>query len=632
MEQTIEIYPKTSYAPYASHAYLNPTLVIKVKINAFNINTVKALKDNFINQCETLIATNDLRDPCNSNVNDNNPQKEFFDELFDLIHCVQHTCNFGVYEVARIIGGNHGIFNIIIPTPGIEITLEKEIYFSVLRWFNLTNEQMPTAKDLRIFTSVHNKFKSGSNVVRFIRAATQANIPFMRLDKQFIRYGHANKACWMESTFTENTSIIGSKIARNKWLSSKLLAQSGLPVCPKYPVSDFRQALHFVKNVGYPVVLKPSALDGGQGVVANIQSQSELQAAYNKILKISRAMLIEKHVAGKDYRIQVVFGKAVWTVLREPPFVTGDGEASMASLIANYNSLRLEQNKENLALKPININPSIIAHLSKQSLTLESIPVIGQKVSINSIANVNTGGVPIGITDNIHPDNLLLAEQAAECLNLDIAGVDIIIEDISQSWQHNDAIICEVNAQPQFGYTSQQHLYTETLNKMLPTLGRVPVIVVIGDASELDWINTLQTQLNDVGVQLGVFSEFSKSDTITNTFIQKDTIATGLATLLGNKKIGAALVHFESLNLLSNGFGIDRFNTAVISSSLVSRSNAHKGFVEMLKSNALTKTSLYVDSSSREKGNTRMIDKTNETTLSVNDVLSHLTSEICSQI
>ncbi|MBI5275567.1 MAG: hypothetical protein HY854_03835 [Burkholderiales bacterium] len=50
----------------------------------------------------------------------------------------------------------------------------------------------------------------------------------------------------------------------------------------------------------------------------------------------------------------------------------------------------------------------------------------------------------------VHPDNARLAADAAAILQLDVASVDLVIEDIGRSWLlEAGALVCEVDAQPQ---------------------------------------------------------------------------------------------------------------------------------------------------------------------------------------
>jgi len=52
------------------------------------------------------------------------------------------------------------------------------------------------------------------------------------------------------------------------------------------------------------------------------------------------------------------------------------------------------------------------------------------------------------VTHLIHPDNRAMAAAAVAAFDLDIAGIDLRMPDISRSWREVGAGICEVNPQP----------------------------------------------------------------------------------------------------------------------------------------------------------------------------------------
>ena len=52
------------------------------------------------------------------------------------------------------------------------------------------------------------------------------------------------------------------------------------------------------------------------------------------------------------------------------------------------------------------------------------------------------------VTDSVHPDTAATASLAARIVGLDIAGVDLVCEDISQPLDGQRGAIVEVNAGP----------------------------------------------------------------------------------------------------------------------------------------------------------------------------------------
>ena len=57
----------------------------------------------------------------------------------------------------------------------------------------------------------------------------------------------------------------------------------------------------------------------------------------------------------------------------------------------------------------------------------------GRFVQLKLTGNMSTGGTSIDRTDDIHPDNVEIARQAAMVVGLDVAGIDFITPDIARS-------------------------------------------------------------------------------------------------------------------------------------------------------------------------------------------------------
>ena len=81
--------------------------------------------------------------------------------------------------------------------------------------------------------------------------------------------------------------------------------------------------------------------------------------------------------------------------------------------------------------------------LQRQGLTPESVPQAGQKVLIQL-----NGNVADDVTDEVHPDVAYMAALAARVVGLDIAGIDLVCEDISRPLEEQRGAIIEVNASP----------------------------------------------------------------------------------------------------------------------------------------------------------------------------------------
>lgn len=76
------------------------------------------------------------------------------------------------------------------------------------------------------------------------------------------------------------------------------------------------------------------------------------------------------------------------------------------------------------------------------------------------------------VTHLIHPDNRAMAVAAVAAFDLDIAGIDLRMPDISRSWREVGAGICEVNPQPNlavhYGFPSPIDVARIVLDRTYP--------------------------------------------------------------------------------------------------------------------------------------------------------------------
>jgi phosphoribosylaminoimidazole carboxylase (NCAIR synthetase) len=117
----------------------------------------------------------------------------------------------------------------------------------------------------------------------------------------------------------ENLGIEGMKpdVAsrfRDKSEMKDVLRAAGLPCARHALVESLDEALAFVKNVGYPVVIKPPA---GAGAISTFRAndESSLRDAVSKASpRAGNAALIEEFIVGDEYSLETISigGHAIW--------------------------------------------------------------------------------------------------------------------------------------------------------------------------------------------------------------------------------------------------------------------------------------------------------------------------------
>lgn len=333
----------------------------------------------------------------------------------------------------------------------------------------------------------------GFNTRHFLEAASDLDVPCLQLAPKVLQFGFGSAARLLDSSFTDRTSYMGARAARDKKASAQWLARSGIPVPQQREVKSEEQAILAAERLGYPVVVKPADLDGGIGVSTNLADAASVSRAFALASKNSKRIIVEKHHDGKDYRIQIIDGQVFGILERQPGGVVGNDVNTVLELIEQQNFDRAHAVDDRRYLHAILIDDELNYFLEQQDLTLSDVPELGKFVRLRGPANVATGGIPIPIsTSAAHPDNVALALRASRVMRLDVAGIDLLITDIATSWLETGAVICEVNAQPQMFST----LHRPTLEHLLgPTRGRIPTVLVVAGGHYAGLVTQLHQQL-----------------------------------------------------------------------------------------------------------------------------------------
>ncbi len=403
----------------------------------------------------------------------------------------------------------------------------------------------------------------GVNNFRFLEAAQTLDIPWRAVVPEVYCFGSGRHSRWLESSYTDSTSVIGTRIARDKVKTAIVLCQAGLPAPRHALAASAEQAVQLARQLGYPVVVKPADRDQGLGVAADLRDDNAVSRAFHEASKHSANILVEKHFNGNDYRFTVFNGRVIKTVSRLPGGVTGDGVLSVASLIdvAKHDDQRARRARVR-GRDLLELDQEALELLTENGMSPQSVPAVGQYVRLRRRSNVSAGGTPFPVTQQIHPDNLRLAERSAAALQLDLVGVDVIMQDVSRSWLECGALICEVNGQPQIGALTTPGIYADILREMLPGKSRIPVALVVGLPGRAE------QQLMQIGRDMGIVVGCASTDGVWQgperlTGVQPNAFLAA-KILMANRAFDAAIVVMTPVQIVLSGLPFDRVDVLVL--------------------------------------------------------------------
>jgi len=329
----------------------------------------------------------------------------------------------------------------------------------------------------------------GPSTKSIVDEGVKRGIPFTRLgDNSLIQLGYGVNQMRFQATTTSKTNILAVGIASDKNKTKQMLDFAAIPV-PKGAVCTDEDSLRtIVDGIGYPLVIKPLDGNHGRGATINITSWEQAQKALVTAQVHSRKVIAEQFIQGHDFRVLVINNKFVAAAKRVPAHVTGNGIDTILELVDIVNSdTRRGDGHENLMTK-ITLGTDSNELLEHQGYTLNSIPYEGVVVYLKATANLSTGGSAIDVTDEVHPDNIALAERVARIIDLDICGIDIMAPNLSEPIKQNGGKVLEVNAAPGFrmhlapSEGKPRNVAAPVIDMLYPDnkASRIPIIAVTG--------------------------------------------------------------------------------------------------------------------------------------------------------
>ncbi len=329
----------------------------------------------------------------------------------------------------------------------------------------------------------------GPSTSAIARAARARSIPVRRLGKDnLLLLGHAARQRRVWTAETDRTGAIAEAIAQDKDLTRLLLGSVGVPVPRGHAVCSPEDAWDAAQEIGLPVVIKPRFGNHGRGISADLNSRERVEQAFAAALTEGTEVLCERHIRGADHRLLVVGDRVVAAALREPAQVFGDGEATVSELVDRVNRDPRRSDGHGTVLSVIKIDDIALSVLAEQGYAPDEIPPAGVRVLLRQTANLSTGGTATDVTDQVHPEVAARAVDAARVVGLDIAGVDVLAQDIRVPLELQGGAVVEVNAGPGLRMhlepsSGRPRPVGEAICEMLfppGEDGRVPIVAVTG--------------------------------------------------------------------------------------------------------------------------------------------------------
>ncbi|MFL6102816.1 MAG: Mur ligase family protein, partial [Actinomycetes bacterium] len=245
---------------------------------------------------------------------------------------------------------------------------------------------------------------------------------------------------------------------------------------------------------------------------------------------------------------------------------------SMAELVELTNADPRRGVGHEKVLTRIRVDDAAVELVRDQGFELADVPPEGTMVKLTLTGNMSTGGISIDRTDEAHPDNVEIAEEAARVVGLDVAGIDFIAPDLAEPVRETGGAIVEVNAAPGFRMHTHptvgepQYVAKPVVDLLFPpgTPSRIPIVAVTGTNGKTTTARMIAHIFKGMGRQVGLTS----TDGI---LIDERLVVTADASgprsarmVLQNPRVDFAVFEVARGGILREGLGYERNDVGVV--------------------------------------------------------------------
>ncbi|NLM52405.1 MAG: bifunctional glutamate--cysteine ligase GshA/glutathione synthetase GshB [Firmicutes bacterium] len=285
-------------------------------------------------------------------------------------------------------------------------------------------------------------------------SAIKKGVQFTILDRKenFLRLRRGEKVEYVkQATKTSLDTYSTVLVMENKVVTKEVLKEHGIKVPPGEVFTELEEALAAYKLLqNKQIVVKPKSTNYGLGITIFKEpfTEEEYQKAVEFAFSYDDTVLVEEFIPGKEYRFLVMGDEVVGVLLRVPANVVGDGKKNIRQLVEEKNQDPLRGKGHRTPLEKITLGETEKDFLKAQGKDFDYIPKKGETVYLRENSNISTGGDSLDYTDLVHESYKQLARKAAKSVGAVITGIDMMIEDINQPHNGQNATIIELNFNP----------------------------------------------------------------------------------------------------------------------------------------------------------------------------------------
>jgi hypothetical protein len=228
------------------------------------------------------------------------------------------------------------------------------------------------------------------------------------------------------SWYPQNNATAAT-LASDKYFTNRILQDAGIPTLggdyfflqdrhrAYRPAGHEREdALDYFRKLDTAAFVKP--LLGSRGDFAQaLRGEAALAGYMQDVSAYYDAILIQPVVSGLEYRVFLLDDAVVYSAVKSPPFVLGDGVRRIRDLLAAHNA----------ALQARGLSPVALA--VARDISLDAVLPRGERWDIAGRMNLSAGGT-MALEAPRSEAVLTLAKNAARAVGLRVAAVDMFTD------------------------------------------------------------------------------------------------------------------------------------------------------------------------------------------------------------
>jgi D-alanine-D-alanine ligase-like ATP-grasp enzyme len=233
------------------------------------------------------------------------------------------------------------------------------------------------------------------------------------------------------------------RILRNKSLSYALAESFDITIPSTIVAMNYSKELELFLETHQRLIVKPNNGQGSHGLTLNIETVEQLKKAVDSALLHSNQVLVQRQFIGEEVRFTAFDGKVRSAMLRQKPYVTGDGSSTVADLIEAENKARALLTFTSVQYPQLDEN-----FISAELIHSKYVPEDKEKVELGLGTMIRNGASIYDVMNTIDHSYIKIVEKIASAFGKGMVALDMMISDIHTVADKDNYIFLEMNNDP----------------------------------------------------------------------------------------------------------------------------------------------------------------------------------------